>query len=835
MNAVWTPAGTGRMGNFLHDLRYGLRMLRRHPGFAFVVILTLGLGIGANTAIFSVVNGVLFRPLPYENPDQLVLLRHHIESNGFADAPLPPADVIDIREGTDSFHGVAATDRTVEQNLTGDGEPEEVRVAGVTANLFEVLGVDAHLGRTFVPEDEIPFPQRPRPGTTPVNNVLISHDLWVRRFGSDPQIVGRQLVLNGFANTIVGVLPRTFELLMPANAGMPTDIDVWTTPRFDFRNAPRNSANANRRVIARLKAGVSREQAQEDVDRLAAWQRETFKYNRDGGIGIDVKPMQADIVGHVATILFALLGAVGFVLLIACANVASLLLVRAASREKEIAIRAAVGGGRRRIVRMLLTESFLLAAIGGLTGMLLARWGIDLLLLLRPPSLPRVDAVAMDGRVMLFTAGVTVLAALVFGLVPALQASRTNLHASLKDRGTIAIDRRRRRTRGLLVIAEVALSMVLLVGAGLMFRTLAALEDTDLGIRPENVIAFRVNIGFDRSAMERAMFFAELEESIGALPDVVAVGATSVLPLSGRFWTSPYTTRETEGEGWRTGEADYRFVTPGYFEAMGLTLVEGRLLTRRDNLKELRHVVVDRRLAERAWPVEDPVGQQLRVEVLGQSEPEWVKVVGVVETVLSEGPDEVTRETIYMPHLLQGALPAMNMVVRAGKDPTRVIGGVRGIMAKMDPGVPVAGVRPMQGYVDDALAQARFSAIMIAVFAMVALIMAAVGISGVISSSVRQRRHEIGVHMAFGAPGSQILGLVLRRGLALAAAGVVLGVAVSLALTRVVGSMLAGVTPTDPATFVSVAVLLTIVAAVASLIPAARALRVDPGKALRYE
>jgi putative ABC transport system permease protein len=430
---------------------------------------------------------------------------------------------------------------------------------------------------------------------------------------------------------------------------------------------------------------------------------------------------------------------------------------------------------------------------------------------------------------------VTVLAAIIFGLVPALQASRTNLHDSLKDRGTISVDRRRRRTRGFLVIAEVALSMVLLIGAGLMFRTLDALQATDLGLQADNAITFRVNVGFARTPEERAQFFAELEEHIGGLPDVTAVGATSVLPLSGRFWTSPYSTKDTEGDDWRVNEADYRFVTPGYFAAMGLELIDGRVLKRSDNLRALLHVVVDRRLAERAWPGQKPLGQHLKVEVFGQPEPEWVTVVGVVETVLSEGPDKETRETIYLPYLQQGAFPAMNVVVRAGKDPTWIVGGVRGIMAKMDPTVPVAGVRTMQSYVDDALAQTRFAAIMIALFALVALVMATVGISGVISSSVRQRRHEIGVHMAFGAPGSQILGLVLRRGLALTAAGVVLGIAVSLALTRVVGSLLTGVSATDPATFVSVAVLLTVVAAAASVVPAARALRVDPGKALRYE
>ncbi|MFQ5528727.1 MAG: ABC transporter permease, partial [Gemmatimonadota bacterium] len=469
------------MGRLFQDVKFGTRFLLKHPAFTMLVIVTLGLGIGASTAIFSVVNRVLLQPLPYAQAENLVLIRHDVEQTGFVDGPLPPADVIDFREQVNVFSGIAATDRTFEINLTGEAPPEVVRRAGVTSNFFDVLGIEAVVGRTFSPaEGEIPFMTNEPEVDAPITpKAVISHGLWQRRFGEEPDVVGRLIELNDQDVEVIGVLPSDFRLHMPANAGMSTDIDVWQADQFDYRFQPRNSQNANRRVIARLLPGVSLEEARRQADAVAAWQAEAYDYHRDSGVRATVTPMLDAIVGHVRPILIGLFAAVGIVLLIASANVASLLLVQASEREREIAIRAAVGGGRRRIARQLLTESLLVASIGGLVGLLVARWGIDLLLAGRPANLPRLESVPIDGPVLLFTLFVTLLSAVLFGLVPALQSSRPDLHVRLNDRGIRTADRRRRKLRGALVVSEVALAMVLLVGAGLMVRSLRNVDRID--------------------------------------------------------------------------------------------------------------------------------------------------------------------------------------------------------------------------------------------------------------------------------------------------------------------------------------------------------------------
>jgi putative ABC transport system permease protein len=827
------------MGGWLQDIRFGARFLSKHPAFTAVVVLTLALGIGAGTAMYSVVAQVLLKPLPYDDPGRLVLIRHDIGRTDFVDAPVPPADVIDLREQVDVFESIAATDRTYEANLTGDGPPEVVRVAGVTPNFFDVLGTRAALGRTFVPEDgqALSYSDGGHDDSATAAGVVISHGLWQRRFGADESAVGSLLLLNDRPARIVGVLPREFRLHMPVNAGMSTDIDVWNPTRFDYRRVPRNSPNANRRIIARLLPGVSLADARRQVDAVAAWQRETYDYHRLADIRITVTPMRAAIVGHVRPILLGLFAAVGIVLLIACANVANLLLVQAIAREREIAIRAAVGGGRRRILRQLMTESLLLAAIGGLAGLLVARWGIDLLLAVRPANLPRLEAVPIDGGALLFTAAVTLFCALLFGSFPALQTSDPDLHGSLNERGLATADRRRHSLRGVLVAGEVALAMVLLVGAGLMARSLRGLDRVDLGFRPDSVLTFQVTLPAPRypTAEDRAEFHERLETAVLALDQVAAIGATSVLPLSGEFWTSPYEVSERSGREIVGREANYQMVRAGTFDALGLKLVAGRLFTADEERGRKDVVVVDRLLAARAWPGASPVGREVQAESFGGSAGRF-QVVGVVEPMHLDDPRQPSRETIFFPHATQGALASMTVVVRAtGVRAEALAGPLTEIVRTLDPELPVGAVRPLNAYVGDATAPLRFATLLAGLFAVVALVLAAIGVYGVVSSLVRQRTREIGLHLALGAPHPQIMRSVVGRGVRLGVIGVVAGLAVSLGLARLTASLVTGVSPTDPLTYAAVAALLLAVTALASVVPARRAVHVNPTDALRYE
>jgi predicted permease len=840
-----------------------MRFLLKHPGFFAVAVLTLAIGIGANTAVFSVINSVLVRPLPYAEPDRLVLLRHHIGSLNWPDAPLPPADVIDFRERMPALSEVAATDRTFEFNLTGGGPPEVVRVATVSSNFFDLLGVQAELGRTFLPSDgfegrsrkygtrEQMLPKEKKNEEASENHVapdgaitddgrmpsvVLSHGIWKRRFGSDAGVIGQTVVLNGAPSRVIGVMPEEFRLLMPANAGIPTAIDMWTADLIPYSIIPRSSPNANRRVLARLAPGATLAEAREQAAAVSKWQRENFEYYQVGDISVDVKPMHADIVAHVRPVLLALFGAVLLVLLIACANTANLLLVQAAAREREIAIRAAVGGGRRRIVRQFLTEAALLAAIGGLAGLLLARWAIDLLLALRPAGLPRLETVPIDGPVLLFTAAATVAAALVFGIVPAINASRPDLNSCLKDRGACASNPGQRRLRHTIVVAEVALAMVLLVGAGLMYRSVQSLEAVDLGFEPRGVLTYRVSlprVPYDGVA-ERASALAKIETEVEALPGVQAVGSTQVLPLGGQFWTSPYQVPLDAAGASRAGEADYRYVTPGFFEAFGARLLSGRLLTPEDEKKARQVVVVDRALAARSWPGEDPIGRVVEAMTLGGPVQEW-RVVGVVDDIVSEGPGVDGRETLYFPYSAQNAFFAMTMVVRSSGEPKKLAAPIREIVAGFDSDLPVSGVRTMESYVRDATAAQRFVSILLGIFAVMALLLAGIGLYGVVSAIARQRTREIGVMMAFGARRPHILVRVVRRGVVLAVLGLTVGTLASLALTRALSGLFPGVPNTDPVTYLVVGGVLLVVTILASLLPAQRAARTDPIQALRYE
>ncbi len=828
------------MGRLFQDVKFGSRFLLKRPAFTVLVVGTLGLGIGASTAIFSVVNRVLIQPLPYAHAEDLVLIRHDIAQNGFIGGPVPAPDVIDFREQGNVFAGIAATNRTNEMNLTGDGPPEVVRVAFVTSNFFDVLGVEMELGRTFSPaEGEIPSTRGDRTGPAAGGQkAVISYGLWKRRFGEDPDVVGRITELNDAPFEVIGVLPREFKLHMPANAGIPTDIDIFAAFRGNFRSQPRNSQAAGMRVIARLLPDVSLVEAQLQVDAVGAWQRETFDYHREANIQITVTPMHAAIVGHVRPILLGLLAAVGIVLLIASANVASLLLVQATDREREIAIRAAVGGGRRRIARQLLTESMLLATTGGLVGLLVARWGIDILLAGRPANLPRMESVPIDGPVLLFTLGATLASAVIFGLIPALQSSRADLHGRLNDRGVRTADRRRRSLRGALVVSEVALAMVLLIGAGLMIRSLSNVEAIDLGFQPDSALTFHITLPPARYGRTAAIgeFFNGLEQRAEELPGVAAIGATYVLPLGGQFFTSPYRTRAESAEEEVVGEANYQFVTPGLFDALGIEMIAGRLFSADDNHERRDVVVVDRQLAARAWPGRSPVGQKVFAAGFGGAGDRWFQVIGVVDQVHVDDPMRVPRGTIFFPHLTQGGFNSMSVIVRTSSvGPEAVAGSLREIVAEIDPELPLGAMRPLTAYVSDATAPVRFATGLIGLFALLALVLAAIGVYGVVSSSVRQSTQEIGLRLALGAPHPRLVRSVVARGVRLAVFGLVAGLLVSLGLARLISSQLTGVSPTDPLTYVVVAALLLAITALASLVPARRAVRVDPMDALRYE
>ncbi|MEE9208113.1 MAG: ABC transporter permease [Gemmatimonadota bacterium] len=808
----------------MQDARHALRTFVTSPGYALLVVFTLGLGIGATSAVFSVVNAVLLQPLPYDNPDQLVFIWHQSEKMGFDTAPVPGPDVIDFREQTTVFQAVAALNNTPTANLTGDGEPEEIYLSGVTDNYFDVLGVRPQLGRTFVAADG--GPEAP-------HNVVISHELWYRRFGGADDVIGSKTLIDGVPRTIVGIMPPSFEVLMPASAGMSTDVDVWAVFNYNLEDLPRD--NAFLRVVGRLHDGVAIDQADDEVAALLERQRAEHRYHRDGEIRSTVRPLHSDIVSHVDSALWSLLGAVLFVLLIACANVANLLLARAVARDRELAIRASLGGTPRRLWRQLLTESALFALVGGLLGLLLARWGIDLLLAVRPATLPRLEHVPLDGPVLLATAAATAVAAILFGSLPALQAMRPDLSSSLTERGPVT-PAPGRRLRSALVITEVALSMVLLVGAGLMLRSFADLTRQDLGFSPDSVQTFRVTLPVTQYPMrsDRERFFRQLTESLEADPAVERAGAVFPLPLTGRFWTGPWTLLGDESELEIPNEANYRVVMPGYFETMRTPLLRGRSFVAADSRENPAVAMIDRTMAGLAFGGADPIGKWLWVQRLGSRESVKVRVVGVVENIRYRELASDGRATIYYPYQAE-AFRGMALVVRTAGPPSAAAVAISEAVHALDSNLPAAALRPMSAYVGEALATTRFTMFLILAFAIIAVVLAAIGLYGVLFTAVRNQRRELGVHMAFGASSSQILRRVVARGLKLSASGILIGVVASVLLMRSIDSLLSGVSATDPATLVAVALLLGFIAALASYIPARRALRVEPTVALRHE
>jgi putative ABC transport system permease protein len=806
-----------RVGHFFRtvwqDLRYGARTLRKSPGFTAVVVLTLALGVGANTAVFSVVNAVLLRPLAYRDPSRLVTVLH----DGWA--PVAPANFLDWREQSRSFESMAAA-QSWNLTMTGQGQPEQLNVLQTSAEMFHVLGVDAALGRTYAAGED-------QPGREHV--VVISHGFWQRRFGGDRGVVGRQVTLDGEAYTVIGVMPPDFQFA-PFWA---THAEAWLPLNLGRRVNDRRGQSL--RVFARLKDGVTQAQAQTEMETINRRLEEQYPRENEGP-AVSVDPLHEKVVGKSRPALLVILGAVGFVLLIACANVANLMLTKSALRRKEIAVRIALGAGRRRVVRQLLTESLLLSLAGGGAGLLLASWSNSTLASLGPDSLPRVRTVGLDANVLVFTLGLCVLVGLLFGLAPALRSTKTDLTESLKDRSRGSTsDRRQERVRKFLVVGEIAVSLVLLIGGGLTMRSFLRLTSVDPGFDPRGVMTATVPLAGPRYSTDeqRAAFFKLLTERVSSLPGVKSASVINHLPLGGDVWTYGFT---VEGRPAPTDaerpSAVYRVARPDYFRTMGAALLKGRDFTERDDASSPGVVIVNEALARRQWPGEEPLGK--RITVNGESgKPR--EVVGVVRDLKQGEWASEPKPEMYLPHSQAAPPRSMTLVVRASSDTSEVAREVRREVWAIDKDLPVSQVASMEDVVAESVAQQRFNTLLIGVFAAAALMLAAVGVYGVMSHTVTQRTHEIGVRMALGARGRDVLGMIIRQGLVLTLIGLAVGLAGAFALTRVMDSLLYEVSATDPLVFGGVAAALTLSALLACYVPARRATKVDPMEALRYE
>jgi putative ABC transport system permease protein len=803
------------MDGLIQDLRYGLRSLFRSPGVTLIAILTLGLGIGANSAIFSVVNTALLRPLPYPDPGRLMLVMESNPAKGYQRFPLSPLNYVDYRDQNSVLERLCAFDGT-SFILTGAGRPEKIQGARVSAGFFETLGIAPLNGRAFAADED-------RPGPDQV--AILGHGLWQRRFGSDPGVLGRTVTLGGAAYTVVGVMPPGFAF--------PNRSEIWK-PMALADNEMQSRGSHYLLSIGRLRPGVSPERARADLEAIAARLQQRYPDTNTGWTA-RVEPLAERIIGDARPTLLVLLAAVGFVLLIACANVASLLLARAAARRKEFAVRSALGAGRARLARQLITESLLLGLLGGGLGLLLALWGTDLLSAAAPPGIPRVREVGVDGRVILFTGGVALLTGLLFGLAPALQAARTDLNEALKEgaRGDGGSPRRH-RARALLVVAETALALVLLAGAGLMLRSLLRLQAIDPGFDPRHVLAVHVELPDARYPDERrrADFFRAALERLASLPGAQAAGAVFPLPMGGDRLIFSFGI-----EGRPVAEADrpsagYYVVSPDYFRAMGIHLMSGRAFTERDREGAPRVAIINATMARQFWPGEDPVGRRIVIDNGPQDL--WREIVGVVQDVKHTELEGDSVAQMYEPYP-QAPLPLMTLTVRAAGAPEGLAEAARRAILALDKDQPVSRTATMDRLLAESIARPRYSLLLLGVFAGVALLLATVGIYGLLSHSVTQRTREIGIRMALGARRGQVLVLVIANGMRLALLGIGAGLLGAIALTRLMSSLLYRVSPTDPATLAAVALLLAGAALLACLVPARRATRVDPMGALRCE
>ena len=825
VDAAYDVKGGGVLETLSQDIRYGVRMLAKHKAFTSIAVITLALGIGANTAIFSVVNELLLRPLPYRDAEQIVTL-WEVSPNGRRQNSISRANFRAwYAQNTSYQYSAAFSDQRL--NLTGDGEPEELSVQFASHEFFKVLGVEPMLGRTFLPEDD-------QPGAPEV--VVLTHGLWQRRFGGQPGLVGQPITLNGVKFIVIGVMPPNFQFHIKQRSGTGRPAELWTI----LSMLPGPGLNERGRFlggVARLKDSVTVDYAGNELRTIATrTSEEAPEFNKN--YSAEVLPLREQFFGNVRRPLWLMLGAVGFVLLIACANVANLLLSQATSREKEIAVRAALGARRSRIIRQLLTESLLLALLGSLLGLGLAWLGIKALVAISPGDLVNLQGVGLNVTVLLWTLGVSMLTGIVFGLAPALHISRLNLNDSLKEGGKSESGQASgsRRLRNALVVSEIALAVVLLVSAGLLIKSFVHLQRVDTGFTTDNVLTMVVRLPEARYQEDPQLvaFFSQALEKIRHLPGVSSAGMVNHLPLYGGLGSSTgfkILGRPEPPPGQGPG-TDVRVVDAGYFPTMGIPLLRGRSFSDLE-LKEVRHVIlINEALAREHFPNEDPIGKRLDVAMFETPQP--AEIIGIVGNVRYDSLVDESPAAVYFPHP-DLAYSFMTLVIRTEGDPAAIAPAVQREIRSLDPNQPVSDVRTMNKVMADWVSRSRFNTLLLGIFAGLATLLSAVGIFGVMNYSVALRTREIGLRLAVGAQPRQVLVLILKQGLLLTVIGIVLGLGAAFALTRLLSGLLFGVTAVDVTTFTTISVLLVIVSLLACYLPARRAMRIDPLQALRYE